>query len=78
MNQFFINITKKLDLELYKNSTLADVDSITFKKIRKYFPDISYGNFDFTGVSLEDLKKEILNLNIKKYSTNGSSPKAKR
>ena len=78
MNQFFINITKKLDLELYKNSTLADVDSITFKKIREYFPDISYGNFDFTGVSLEDLKKEILNLNVKKYSTNGSSPKAKR
>ena len=34
--------------------------------------DINYGDFDFTEVSLEDVKKEILNLNVKNSSTNGS------
>ena len=82
MNRFFTIINKKLDFELYKNSTLSDVDSFTcifdnqinIKKIREYFPDIGYGDFHFTGVSLEGLKKETLNLNVKKPSANGSIP----
>ena len=73
MNQCFINITKKLDLKRYKNSTLTEIDSIasnfgnhrSIKKMLEYFPDISYADFDSTEVSLEDVEKEILILNVK-------------
>ena len=82
MNRFFTIINKKLDFELYKNSRLSDVDSFTstfdnqisIKKIREYFPDIGYGDFHFTRVSLEDLKKETLHLNVKRPSAKGSIP----
>ena len=75
MNQCFINITKKLDLKPYKNSTLTDVDSIasnfdnhrSFNKLQECFPDIDYAGFDFTKISWEDVKKEILNLNAKNF-----------
>ena len=30
---------------------------ISIKKIREYFQDINYGDFDFKEVSLEDVKK---------------------
>ena len=61
-----------------KNFRLADINSnisdfnnhISIKKIREYFPNIIYGDFDFTEFSLENVKKEMLNLNVKKSSTN--------
>ena len=65
-----------------KNFRLADINSnisdfnnhISIKKIREYFPNIIYGGFDFTEFSLENVKKEMLNLNVKKSSTNVSIP----
>ena len=62
-------------LKPYKNSTLTDVDSIasnfdnhrSFNKLQECFPDIDYAGFDFTKVSWEDVKKEILNLNAKNF-----------
>ena len=58
-----------MKLKPNKNSTLIDINSnisnfglinliISIKKIREYFPDINYGDFDFTEVSLEDVKKK--------------------
>ena len=47
---------------------------ISIKKIREYFPVINYGDFDFTEVSLDDVKKGMLNLMLKKSATNGSIP----
>ena len=62
-----------IGLKRNKNFRLAD-NHISVKKIREYFPNIIYGDFDFTEVSFENVKKEMLNLNIKKSSTNVSSP----
>ena len=80
INRFFINIAKKLHLRLYKNSTLTVVNSTTpnfdnhvsIKKIQEYFPDINYGGYNFTEVTLEGVKNEILNLNVTKSSINAS------
>ena len=44
------------------------------KKIKESFPNIVSGNFNFQEVSKEDIKKEKINLNIKKSSTIGSIP----
>ena len=82
MNSFFINITKNLRLKPYKDSSLTDIKGITsnfdnhisIKKTKESFPNIVSGNFNFQGVSREDVKKEIINLNEKKYPTNGSIP----
>ena len=41
-------------------------DHISIKMIKERFPDISVS--DFETVTLEDVKKEILNLNIKKHN----------
>ena len=35
--------------------------------MQECFPDIDYTGFDFTKVSLKDVKKEILNLNAKSF-----------
>ena len=35
---------------------------------------MKHGDFSFSPVSLEDVKKEILNLNAQKSSTKGSTP----
>ena len=43
-------------------------DHISIKMIKERFPDINLSDFDFETVTLEDVKKEILNLNIKKHN----------
>ena len=48
----------------------------SIKKIKELFPDINVNDFDFETVTMEDVKKEILNLDIKKSSTSGSIPAA--
>ena len=45
---------------------------MSIKKIKEYFPNIVSGDFNFQEVSREDVKKEIITLNVKKFSTNGS------
>ena len=69
MNNVCINITKNLNLRPYKDSSLHDINGITsnsenhinIKKIKESFPN----NFSFQKVFREDVKKEIINLNIK-------------
>ena len=81
MKHYFTDIAKKLDLKQpYKNSPVTDVDCInsnfenhiSIKKIQKYSQGINYG--DFIKASLLDIEKEILYLNLKKSSTNYSTP----
>ena len=43
-------------------------DHISIKMIKERFPDINVSDFDFEAVTLEDVKKEILNLNIEKHN----------
>ena len=82
MNDYFINITKNLDLKSSKKCTAKDLNSIvsefddhiSIKKIKEFFPDINVNDFEFETVTMEDVKKEILNLNTKKSSTSGSIP----
>ena len=69
MNNVCINITKNLNLRPYKDSSLHDINGITsnsenhinIKKIKESFPN----NFSFQNVFREDVKKDIINLNIK-------------
>ena len=66
MNNFFINITKKLNLKPHKDSSLTDINGITsnldnhisIKIIKQSFPNIVSGDFNFQKVSREDLKKK--------------------
>ena len=44
------------------------------KKIKWYFPNTVSGDFDFQEDSREDVKNKIINLNVKKSSTNGFIP----
>ena len=82
MNNFFINITKNLNLKPYKDSSVTNINGITsnfdnhisIKKIKESFPNIVSGDFNFQEIAREDVKKEIINLNVKKSSTNGSIP----
>ena len=82
MNNFFINFTKNLNLEPCKESSLTNISGITsnfdnhvsIKKIKKSFPNIVSDDFNFQEVAREDVKKEIINLNVRKSSTNGSIP----
>ena len=48
--------------------------TIIIKKINESSPKIVSGNFNFQEVSREDVKKEIINLDAKKFSANGSIP----
>ena len=57
------------------NSIVSEFDHhINIEKIKEFFPDINFNDFDFETVTMQDVKKEILNLNIKKPSTIGSIP----
>ena len=75
MKIFFINTTQKLNLKPYKDASLHGINGITsnfdnrirIKKIKGSFPS-------FQEVSREDVKKIIINLNVKKSSTRGSIP----
>ena len=82
MNDYFINNIKNLNLKSSKKCTAKDLNSIvsefddhiSIKKIKEFFPDINVNDFEFETVTMEDVKKEILNLNTKKSSTSGSIP----
>ena len=73
---------KNLDLKSFKNCTPKDLnnivsefdDHISIKKIKDFFPDSNLSNFDFETVSMEEVPKEVLNLNIKRSFTSGSIP----
>ena len=67
MGNYFINITKHLDLKSLKKCTTKDVnnivsefdDDIGIKKVKESFPDINVNDFDFETDTMEDVKKEI-------------------
>ena len=74
MNNYFINITKTLNLKTLKKSQV-DIDKfenhISIKK-HETFPEIISGSFHLEQVSSDIIRKEIRNLNVKKSSTCGS------
>ena len=76
MNNYFINITKHLNLKPDAASNTMDIkqDHLSINKIREVFPEISSSNFEFTKVTEKSVKNEVLKLNTKKSSTNGSIP----
>ena len=83
MNKFFINATKnKLNLKPFKNSSNTHLNLITsvsknyvsIRKIQECFPNIEANNFNFRQVSWNEVKSEILNLNVKKSSSKASIP----
>ena len=86
MNKFVIKIktTKKPNLKPFKISSDNDINQITsvfenhvsIRKIQDSFLNIEASEFNFTQVSLNEAKSEILNPNIKKSFTKGSIPAA--
>ena len=54
--------------------TPAFTNHVSIKKIHEIFPEISSNNFEFTKVTEQSIKNEILKLNTKKPSTSGSIP----
>ena len=83
MNNYFINITKNLDLEPLTVPNTSDVDEITKHfndhvsvcKIKEAYSEIlREDNFSFKMVSMDEVKKEVLKLNSKKSSTYGAIP----
>ena len=79
MNSYFINITKLLNLNPHTTSDTMDIEQITsifnnhvrIKKIRDASLEISSNNFEFTKVTEESLKNEVLKLNTKTPSKKG-------
>ena len=75
MNNYFINITKVLNL---KTLHLSQVNMGKFEnhisiiKIYETFLEIIPESFHFEQVSNDIMRKEIRNLNVKKPSTYGS------
>ena len=83
MNNYFINITKKLDLKPSTFSNTSNIDQITKHfndhtsvcKIKKAYSEIlRERNFSFKMVSMDEVKKVVLKLNSKKFSTYGAIP----
>ena len=68
VNNYFINITKHLNLKPHTASNTMDIGQITsafnnhvsIKKIREVFPEISSNNFELTKVTEESVKNEVL------------------
>ena len=77
MNNYFINITKSLNLKPFDKSKV-DIymfeNHISIKKIHETFPNILPENFHFKQVLKDQVRKKIRNLNVKKSSTYGSIP----
>ena len=73
MNNYFVNITKK---PFDKSKVVIDMfeNHISIKKMHETFPNIIPENFHFKEVSKDDVRKDILNLNVKKSSTYRSIP----
>ena len=63
-DNFFINITKNLNLKPYKDSSLTNINEITsnfdnhvsVKKIKESFPNIVSSDFNFQEFAREDIK----------------------
>ena len=64
MNNFFIKITEDLNLKPHKDSSLTDINEITTN---------FHNHMSIKGINGECCK-EIINLNLKKSSVNGSIP----
>ena len=83
MNDYFINITKNLDLKpsavpntsyIYKITKYFD-DYISVCKIKQPYSEIlEEDNFSFNMVSMDEVKKVVLKLNSKKSLTYGAIP----
>ena len=62
-----------MNLKPYKDSSLTNINEITsnfdnhvnVKKIKESFPNIVSGDFNFQEFAREDIKQEIINLNLK-------------
>ena len=79
MNKYFIRITKNLHLKALIINTIDDIQFLTkrksyqyenhtsIRKIKAAYPEIVPQSFHFKSVSLDDIKKEVLNLNSNKY-----------
>ena len=82
MNNYFIKITKHLNLNPHTTSNTIDIEKITsvfnihvrIKKIRDASPEVSSNNFEFTKVTEESVKNVVLNLSTKAPSKSGSIP----
>ena len=83
MNNYFINITKNLDLKPSTAPNTSDLDEITKHfddhistcKIKEAYSEIlREDHFIFKIVSMDEVKKEVLELNSKKPSTYGAIP----
>ena len=83
MNNYFINITKNLDLKSSTVPNTSDLDeipthfdgNISICKIKEAYSKIlREDNFSFKMVSMDEVKKEILKLNSKKSSTYDAIP----
>ena len=82
MNKFFRNTTKKLKLKPFKNSsdtginqtTSAFKNHVSIRKIQGCFPNIEANDLNFWQVPLKKVKSEILNLNLKRSSTESFMP----
>ena len=82
MNKYFVNVTKTLRLKRSKAYYTNDIDILTsqfkdhtsIKKIKLSYPETVPDTFNFTLVSSEDVKKEIMNLNVKKSSSSKAMP----
>ena len=83
MNNYFINITKNVDLKPSTLPNTSDLDEITKQfddhismcKIKEAYSEIlREDNFSFKMVSMDEVKKEVLKLNSKKSSTYGAIP----
>ena len=62
-----------MNLKPYKDSSLTNINEITsnfdnhvrVKKIKESFPNIVSSDFNFQEFAREDIKQEIINLNLK-------------
>ena len=82
MNNYFISITKNLDLKPSTVSNTSDIDEITKHfddhisvcKIKEAYSEIlREDNFSFKMVSMDEVKKVVFKLNSKKSLTYGAS-----
>ena len=83
MNNYFINITKNLDLKPLTIFNTSDIDKITKHfddhisvcKIKEaYNESLQEYNFSFKMVSMDEVQKIVLKLNSKKSSMYGAIP----
>ena len=78
MNNYFINVTKTLNLKkqlgLGRSGVNEFENHISIKMIHEKYPEILPESFKFQFLSNNEVKKEIENLDTKKSSTYGSIP----